>query len=215
MSHSCKHSVFLQARSEAPKSSFENEKHTISGHLWELAFHVIYLVRSRIVWQRKARVKSNYWGQDSSILESSLSKSTAFWFIQETNISCKWHLKILLFLPIWKDVAASSDTHCLFDCCKFFYLSIPLDAHTPWPPVSPPPQSVSNVNSDKQKYWSELTAVLSFSLHLWNQQNPTSFQRLKSFFVCSFYIKSFFPSFVWSSLFFLTYFSIWGTLSPS
>lgn len=59
-------------------------------------------------------------------------------------------------------MAASSDTHCLFDCCRFVYLSILLDAHASWPPASPPPQPFSDINSDKQKYWSELTVVRVF-----------------------------------------------------
>lgn len=93
-------------------------------------------------------------------------KSTALWIIivRESSFFWKWYPKIFVFFFIWKDMISSSDTYCLFDCSKFFYLSILLNAHTAWPPVSPPPQSFSDVNSDKQKYWSEPTTVWAFIL---------------------------------------------------
>lgn len=166
MNHSCKYSVFLQTRSQAPKSRLENESIQLVATCenfnfrWSVSYYAEFYGK-RQGWSLITEVKTS---SISEILEITLFKSAAFWIIiiREASVFWKQRLKILLFFFIWKDVAASSDTHCLFDCCKFFYLSILLDAHAAWPPVSLLPQSFSNVNSDKQKYWSELTVVWVF-----------------------------------------------------
>lgn len=167
---------------------------------------MIWLVLCRILWQA-ARLKSYYWGQDFiyfrnsgnySFLSLLPSELLLLLLLYGRQVSFKNSvLKSCYSFFIWKDVAASADTHCLFDCCKFFYLSILLDTHAAWPPVSPPPQSFADVNSGKQKYWSEITVFRLFhSIHeiskIWL---PSKGWKVFVYFCCCcLMINLFFPS---------------------